>query len=73
MRQAGILLAVSSLPGKHGIGDFIQVAALLFVKASKTGFNYGKSYLLTRLVTVIRLINHLARNHLMKFILVSNF
>ena len=38
MRQAGILLAVSSLPGKHGIGDFGPSGRTFIRKASKTGF-----------------------------------
>lgn len=38
MRQAGILLAVSSLPAKHGIGDFGPSARTFIRKAHKTGF-----------------------------------
>lgn len=38
MRQAGILLAVSSLPSKHGIGDFGPTARTFIRKAHKTGF-----------------------------------
>lgn len=38
MRKAGILLAVSSLPGKHGIGDFGPSGRTFIRKASKIGF-----------------------------------
>lgn len=38
MRQAGILLAVSSLPSKHGIGDFGYSARTFIREANKTGF-----------------------------------
>jgi len=38
MRQAGILLAVSSLPSVHGIGDFGPAGRTFIRKASKIGF-----------------------------------
>ncbi len=38
MRQAGVLLAVSSLPAKHGIGDLGPSAQTFIRKASKIGF-----------------------------------
>jgi len=38
MRQAGILLASVVYRANTVLGTLVQVAALLFVKASKTGF-----------------------------------
>ncbi len=38
MRQAGILLAISSLPSPHGIGDFGPSGRTFIRKASKMGF-----------------------------------
>ena len=38
-REAGILLAVSSLPAKHGIGDFGPSGRTFIKKASRMGFN----------------------------------
>ncbi len=37
MRQAGILLAVSSLPGRHGVGDFGPEAYRFVRELAKTG------------------------------------